>query len=105
MIKVNIKYNNNIVDKIKISGHAMYDDFGKDIVCASVSSIAITTINAIIRLDSNSIKYEELNGLNIEILKHNKTVDILIENMISLLLELQKKYKKNIMINKEVWSC
>lgn len=102
MIKVNIKYNNNIVDKIKISGHAMYDDFGKDIVCASVSSIAITTINAIIRLDSNSIKYEELNGLNIEILKHNKTVDILIENMISLLLELQKKYKKNIMINKEV---
>ena len=43
MIKVEIENN-----KIEIKGHANYDDYGKDIVCASVSSIVITTINAII---------------------------------------------------------
>ena len=35
MIKVNVIGND---DKIEILGHAMYDDFGKDIVCAGVSS-------------------------------------------------------------------
>ena len=39
---------------IKISGHANYDEKGKDIVCASVSSIVITTINAIIEIDHDS---------------------------------------------------
>ena len=46
MIKVNIK--NNI---IIITGHAGYDDFGKDIVCASVSSIVITSINLCLRFN------------------------------------------------------
>ena len=51
MIKVNLKEK----DKIVITGHAGYDDYGKDIVCASVSSIVITTINAIIDIDDNAI--------------------------------------------------
>ena len=55
MIKVEIKNN-----KIEIKGHAYYDDYGKDIVCASVSSIVITTINAIIEFDPESIYYEDL---------------------------------------------
>ena len=54
MIKVNIK--NNI---IIITGHAGYDDFGKDIVCASVSSIVITSINLCLRFNKESIKYKE----------------------------------------------
>ena len=57
MIKVVIKDKN-----ITISGHANYDDYGKDIVCAAVSSIAITTVNNIISLD-DSVDYEENSGL------------------------------------------
>ena len=38
-------------DEIVISGHANYEDYGKDIVCASISSIAITTVNAIVEFD------------------------------------------------------
>ena len=57
MIKVEIENN-----KIEIKGHANYDDYGKDIVCASVSSIVITTINAIIEFDPESIYYEDLNN-------------------------------------------
>ena len=29
---------------ISIAGHAMYDDYGKDIVCAAVSSVITTSV-------------------------------------------------------------
>lgn len=87
-------------DSIVISGHAAYDDFGKDIVCASVSSIAITTVNAILRFDDNSLTFEEKEGyLKISILKHSKETDILVNNMLELFKELEIKYNKNIKIN------
>lgn len=95
MIKISIQD-----DSIVINGHAMFDDYGKDIVCASVSSIAITTINAIVEFDNTSIDVRENDGyLKIDILKHNKNVDILISNMIKLFEELEKKYPNNIKIN------
>ena len=98
MIKVNIKK-----DQITIKGHAGYDEFGKDIVCASVTSIATTTINAIIRLDSSAIDFKSDSGLiDIVIKKHSDLVDILILNMTELLKELEKEYKKYIKINEEV---
>ena len=69
MIKVNVKRQNNKVYEIVIKGHAEYDDYGKDIVCAAVSSMAITTVNGIISLDE-SVDYEENNGfLKIRVLK------------------------------------
>lgn len=104
MIKVNLKYNNDLIESISIVGHAGFDDFGKDIVCASVSSIVITSVNAIIRLDSDSIDYDDSNGLSINVLNHNDVTDTLIDNMVSLLKDLEKQYKKNIII-KEVCSC
>ena len=105
MIKINLKYNNELIESVDVCGHALYDDYGKDIVCASVSSIIITTVNSIIRLEADSINYKNENGIYISILKHNRVTDTLIDNMVSLLEELEKQYKKNIIINKEVCSC
>ena len=97
MIKVNIK--NNI---IIITGHAGYDDFGKDIVCASVSSIVITSINLCLRFDKDSIKYKkETDKLTIEVLSSDEKVTLTIENMLMMLEELASTYKKNIKIIKE----
>lgn len=94
MIKVEIENN-----KIEIKGHANYDDYGKDIVCASVSSIVITTINAIIEFDPESIYYEDLsNRILIKKLKDDDITNKLINNMIELLEELEKSYKDNIKI-------
>lgn len=94
MIKVVLKKNH-----IEISGHALYDDYGKDIVCASVSSIVITTINGILRLDDKSIKYKQTKDtLSIDVLKENKETKTLILNMISLLKDLEKEYEENIKI-------
>ena len=99
MIKISITREKEVITNININGHAGYDDYGKDIVCASVSSMGITTINGLLRLDDNSIKYEEKDGyINIDVLKHNETIDILILNLVSLLEELQNQYKDNIMI-------
>ena len=95
MIKISIKENNKSIEEISITGHAMYDDFGKDIVCSSVSSIVITTVNAIQRIDKDSISYTVV-PFNLKVEKENETTDILLENMISLLRELQEQYPKNI---------
>ena len=94
MIKVNIIGKN---DKIEILGHAMYDDFGKDIVCAAVSSIVITTVNGIERIDKEAISYNE-NPFSLKVLKQNDVVNTLIENMISLLKELERDYPDNIKV-------
>ena len=100
MIVVNIKEKDNLINEIIIKGHAKYDEYGKDIVCASISSIVITTINALLRIDQDSIKYQESDGLiNIQVLKHSDVIDKLIINMIELLKDLQRQYRKNIKIN------
>ena len=99
MIKVNVSKGLN---KIIIKGHAGYAEYGKDIVCASVSSIVTTTINACLNFDSNSINYQEKEGLIIlDILKGDETTIKLIKNMINMLTELAEDYKKNITIIKE----
>ena len=59
MIKVNVKKKENSISEITITGHAYYDESGKDIVCASTSSIAITMVNAILRVNSQAFRYEE----------------------------------------------
>lgn len=94
MIKVSINK-----DEITIKGHSGYSEQGSDIVCASVSSICITTVNALLSIDEDCIKYIEKDGyLNIKLKKHNETIDKLIDNMINLLKELEKDYKKYIEI-------
>ena len=102
MIKVSLKYVDDLIESVDISGHAGFDLYGKDIVCSSVSSVVITTVNAIVRLEPDSIDYRNSDGIFISVLNHNKVTDTLILNMVSLLEELEKQYKKNIIINKEV---
>lgn len=102
MIKVLVKEKNSIIESVRITGHAGFDISGKDIVCAATSSITITTINAILKLDHNAVDYDSKNGLNITVKKHNEYVDVLINNMLDLLTELEMQYKKNIKINREV---
>ena len=99
MINISYKKNDNHINYVKISGHADYADEGFDIVCASVSSISITTLNAIIRYDEEAIYYHEEDGLlEIGIVKYSEFIDILMENMISMFEELEKKYKNYIKI-------
>lgn len=95
MIKVSIKEK-----QIIIKGHANYEEIGKDIVCASVSSMVITTVNAILRIDESAIKYSDNNGVIIDIIKDDEIINKLISNLIDLLEELEKQYPKYIEIRR-----
>lgn len=106
MIKVTILKQNNHYHNITISGHSNYGVAGTDIVCAAVSSIVTTTVNAIVRIDNKSIQYKELEGfVSIVLEKKTDIVELLIENMLDLLRQLERQYKNDIKINKEVSSC
>ncbi len=97
MIKVQVKPNN-----IVINGHADYEEYGKDIVCSSVSSIVTTTVNAILMFNSNTIKYKVSEGLvKIDILENDETTRKLLDNMLDLLGKLESDYPKNIKVERE----
>ena len=100
MIKVN--YNDKL---IKISGHAGFDEYGKDIVCASVSSIVYTTVNGILNINENAIKFNDAKELIIEVLSDDLVTIKLISSMLDLLEDLEKQYPKNIKISKGEWTC
>ena len=97
MIKVETVKEKGKYTSVKILGHAMYDDYGKDIVCAAVSSIVTTTVNGILALNKNSLSYMiSKKGLSIDVKNTDETTQILIGNMVSLLKELEVNYPENI---------
>ena len=97
MIKVYVRKNN-----IVITGHAEFNDYGKDIVCASASSIVITSINACLNIDAKSLVYKnELDKLTIDIKSDNNVILKILDNMLNMLSELANDYPKNVKIIKE----
>lgn len=84
---------------ISITGHAMYDDFGKDIVCSAVSSIVITSLNGILSINPSALIYNNSkDGLEIEIKSFDDITLKLIDNMMELLIKLSNNYSKNIQV-------
>ncbi|PKM49735.1 MAG: ribosomal-processing cysteine protease Prp [Firmicutes bacterium HGW-Firmicutes-7] len=47
MVKVILLFKKDQLIGFEMLGHANFDDYGKDIVCASVSVLAINTVNSI----------------------------------------------------------
>lgn len=99
MIQIEIRKEGALFRKVRILGHAMYDDYGKDIVCSAVSSIVTTSVNGILSLKKESISYlVSKQGMDITIKSDDRTTQILIRNMINLLKELAKNYPDNVKI-------
>ncbi len=99
MINVKVIKQQDKYHEITILGHAMYADYGKDIVCSAVSSIVTTSINGMLSLNKESLKYEVNDtGLTISNISNDDATQKLTNNMVSLLKELEKKYKKNITV-------
>lgn len=102
MLKVKVKKTKDFFSKIDLLGHADYDDFGKDIVCAAASSILITTVNAILSFDKTYITYEnKKDHFMIKVNKNNEIVDNLLKNMMNMFDNLKEDYPENIKIEEE----
>ena len=86
-------------DEIILTGHSDFDTLGKDIVCSAVSSIMITTVNAISKFNSKAISYKRYSDTSeIKIIEKDRITLVLIDNMMELLKELSEKYPKNIIV-------
>jgi len=93
----------NKISQMEVTGHALYDDSGKDIVCASVSTAIIVTINALEKLNVlDDIEYTIEEGyFLVAIKKHSDILDALIDNLSYSLNDLSNQYPKYIKIKKE----
>lgn len=84
-------------DRITIDGHAGFDDLGHDVVCAAVSSIVNTTIEAISSFDKDAIDVKSKSGhVTINILKHDDITEVLLGNMQACIEDVRRQYPNNI---------
>lgn len=104
MVKIVVKREDEIIKDITFKGHAMSDVKGRDIVCASISSMLIITVNAILEFDESAISYEEKKEFYLTNLKKDEITNTLLSNLVNHLKELSLTYKKNIQIKEEqIW--
>lgn len=99
MIDINLLKRKGIYQGLTSNGHALFDDYGKDIVCAAASVLVINTINSIECLTSDKIRVDTVPGegiINMEFVSSPSDESRLL--MDALLLGLQgirKKYGDN----------
>ncbi len=99
MIKIKLNDKNN-PSYIKITGHAEYAESGKDIVCSSVSTAFIMTVNQIELFGKiNDINYKlESGDFVLEILEQSDEVNKIVLNFIHTVESLEEQYSKYIKI-------
>ena len=98
MISIEIKKNNNKISEVVVKGHANYSTKGKDIVCASATTIIIYSLNLIEKLGFkiNYILEEGFSKLTND--ANNELVDKVFETMEYSFNSLYEEYPKNIFI-------
>lgn len=100
MISVIVELSNNDINSLLVSGHANYDKYGKDIVCAGVSAIVVGGINALEEYLANIEIINEKNLLGVKIIKSNETIQTIMKTIIIQLETIQESYEKFIKIEK-----
>ncbi len=97
MIKVAIlKGSSDEYKGFSILGHAGYDKYGRDIICASVSVLTVNTINAIESFTDDGFKVEQNEELGSLKFKFQGTVSeeskLLIDTMVLGLRSIEESY-------------
>ncbi len=97
MVQISIIRHNNEYSQIKAFGHAEYDDYGKDIVCAAVSVLIINAANSLEKFTNDLIMAETHEDGTTEILlkEHpSKETVLLIDSLILGLEGIRNQYGK-----------
>lgn len=105
MIKIKIIKKKQEINSIKISGHAQSDEYGKDLVCAGVSAIAVGVCNTIAQkgyLDKKMCFIKMKNGnISIDIVKSDQTLQVILETLVISLETIKDSYGQYIQIINE----
>ena len=97
MIQISIIRHNNEYSQIKAFGHAEYDNYGKDIVCAAVSVLIINTANSLEKFTNDLIMAETFeDGTTESLIKEqpSKEAILLIDSLILGLEGIRNQYGK-----------
>lgn len=101
MINVTININDRgQVESFDMTGHALFDEHGKDLVCAGASAVVFGSVNAIINMTGTdpSIEMEEDTGYFSFIAPDpaDEKLQILLEGMIISLKTIEEEYGEHI---------
>ena len=97
MIHINVNYQDNHIVKLTAEGHALFDDYGKDIVCAGVSSIMTGLLNAI-DLKTDYECWIDEDSMNVQTNKVSEVGQIILETGLIQLQTIQQQFPNNIKI-------
>lgn len=94
MITVKVFISGDTYNGFKVSGHSGYDDSGKDIVCASVSSAVQLTANGITECAQSKADIHIVDGdISLTVIDANEKTDLLIGSFVLHIKELSKDFK------------
>ena len=99
MIKVRFSVGNRQLHGFEISGHAMFAESGKDVVCAAVSSaayMAANTITDVIGADADAKAGD--GAMSVTLNQANEQAQAVLRGLELHLTELSKQYPENIKI-------
>ncbi|MDO4494461.1 MAG: ribosomal-processing cysteine protease Prp [Clostridiaceae bacterium] len=99
MIKVRFSVGDRQLNGFEISGHALFAESGKDIVCAAVSSaayMAANTVTEIIRADAKA--QAEDGAMVLTLNEPNTQAETVLRGLELHLTELSKQYPQHIKI-------
>ena len=102
MIKIIINKKNQQIVEVKVTGHANSAEYGKDLVCAGVSSICVGIANALVSKDFmnyGSIDIKE-GFVHIKVLKSTHDIQVVLETLEIMLDTIEESYTKYIKITK-----
>lgn len=104
MVKVSFYYQTNNIVRTEVEGHANFDQYGSDIVCAGISAIVFGSLNALDNLVSKQeVKIEQSNNkIVINVLQATDANQMILKTTLWQLKTISEQYHKNISI-KEVY--
>lgn len=102
MISVNITEQASRIVSVTISGHALSNTLGKDLICAAVSSIGTGTLNALVHYSEANYELSldsqtpliEINEIN-----QDSVGEIVLKTMLIQLETIQENYPEYIQIH------
>ncbi len=102
MIEAVIKKSHQSILQITVSGHAESDEYGKDLVCAGVSTACFGIANALAHFDFLSQKLGTIEiregFMDIKVHQNHKTVQVVLETFEVMLKTIEESYSKYIKI-------
>lgn len=104
MINVLIKKKENQIINLKVTGHANSDEYGKDLVCAGVSTACIGVLNMLVKKDflTNHLGKIEIDEgyINIVVDYSDDVCQVVLETLETTLETMVEDYGQFIKISK-----